>query len=366
MIFVPLPFIVTLLLVLLAIRLARREEDAGQHHALFLALIGTYALQSVLVGLRWGYDVRAVMPLQAVLASFIAPLAYVAFRSLVAGEDARPAWNWPHLVGPPLLVAALYFMQPSPLGLVIVVIFLGYGAALGWMARRGPDGLVAARLDGAVRSYRALLVTASALIGSALTDIAISLDLDQTGGRHAPVIIALANVLALLLLGGAAAAADTGAQERLASPDEDDPDGEDGEDIGEARDVSLGAAPGEHAEQDAAILAALETLMGAGRLFADVDLNLGRLARRLGLPARRVSQAINRAHAVSVSHYVNGFRVREAQRLLETGDLPVTRIMFEAGFLTKSNFNREFRRVTGMSPSQWREARHSPPAPQPR
>lgn len=350
MIFVPLPFIVTLLLVLIAVRLARREEAGGRHHALFLCLILAYALQSVLVGLRWGYDVRAVMPVQAVLATFIAPLAYVAFRSLVAGENARRGWTWPHLAGPPLLVAGLYLMQPSPLGLVIVAIFLGYGLALGWMARRGPDGLVAARLDGAVRSYRALLVTSGALIASALTDIAISLDLDQTGGRHAGVIIALANVLALLLLGGAAAAADTGAQARLAPMEDEEDDTPDD-----------APAPGEDAEQqaaqDAAILQAVDALMREGRLFADADLNLGRLARRLHLPARRVSQAINRTRAVSVSHYVNGFRVREAQQLLETSGLPVMRVMFEAGFLTKSNFNREFRRVTGMSPSEWREAR---------
>jgi AraC-like DNA-binding protein len=29
--------------------------------------------------------------------------------------------------------------------------------------------------------------------------------------------------------------------------------------------------------------------------------------------------------------------------------------MFEVGFQTKSNFNREFRRVTDMTPLAWRE-----------
>lgn len=37
--------------------------------------------------------------------------------------------------------------------------------------------------------------------------------------------------------------------------------------------------------------------------------------------------------------------------------------MFEVGFLTKSNFNREFLRVTGKSPSAWRaERKAAPPA----
>ena len=38
-------------------------------------------------------------------------------------------------------------------------------------------------------------------------------------------------------------------------------------------------------------------------------------------------------------------------------------IMFEVGFLTKSNFNREFLRVTGKSPSACRaERKAAPPA----
>ena len=82
--------------------------------------------------------------------------------------------------------------------------------------------------------------------------------------------------------------------------------------------------------------------------------NERRLARRLALPSRRLSQAINRTHGISVSHYVNGLRITEAQRLLRETDYPVTRVMLESGFLTKSNFNREFQRVTGTSPSAWR------------
>ena len=50
-----------------------------------------------------------------------------------------------------------------------------------------------------------------------------------------------------------------------------------------------------------------------------------------------------------------GYRIAEACRLLTETDQPVTKIMFDVGFQTKSNFNGEFRRVTGMSPTAWRE-----------
>lgn len=352
MIFVPLPFVVALILLLLALRLVRGAES-GRPHALFLALILAYGVQSVLVGLRWGYDIRAVQPFQAVLASFIAPLAYAAFRSLAEDDAQRPARLWPHLLLPPLTVAALFLWQPAPIGPVIVTLFVAYGGALGWLARRGPDGLIGARLDGTLRSYRALVLTAAALIGSALTDMLISLDLDWSGGHYTPAMIASFNMLALLVLGAAAAAADSAAPDREAPPEplaaaNEAPANPD------AKRTAPEGAPSEESAQDVAILAALDTLMAERRLFTDTDLDLGRLARRLGLPARRLSQAINRAHGISVSHYVNDLRVAEAQRLLAGSDLPVTRVMLEAGFLTKSNFNREFRRVTGTSPTAWR------------
>jgi Helix-turn-helix domain len=49
---------------------------------------------------------------------------------------------------------------------------------------------------------------------------------------------------------------------------------------------------------------------------------------------------------------LNEFCVGDAcQRLAET-DRSIAQIMFEVGFLTKSNFNREFRRATGKSPQR--------------
>lgn len=53
---------------------------------------------------------------------------------------------------------------------------------------------------------------------------------------------------------------------------------------------------------------------------------------------------------------MNEYRIAEAQQLLKDSAMPVTSVMFESGFQIKSNFNREFLRVTGMSPSEYRRA----------
>jgi AraC-like DNA-binding protein len=199
-----------------------------------------------------------------------------------------------------------------------------------------------------LRSYRSLWVTARAILASPITDIIISFDMQWTDGAHSGAVIAGGNVLALLLLGGAAAVAS-----EATAPDEEE---EEEEEEDEPRVQTASRATNE----DSAIAAAVDALMQSKQLYKDVDLNLGRIARRLGLPARQVSSAINRIHGSSVSQYVNNQRIDEARRLLATTDEPITRIMFDAGFLSKSNFNREFLRITGLSPKAWR-LEHQPP-----
>jgi len=54
--------------------------------------------------------------------------------------------------------------------------------------------------------------------------------------------------------------------------------------------------------------------------------------------------------------YLNDQRIREAQVLLrENIEMPIIDVMQNSGFSSKSNFNKEFLRVTGMSPSAFRE-----------
>lgn len=357
MILVPLPFVVSLFLLTILVQALRRDEDGLRANPLFVALIAAYAIQSVLVGLRWGYDLREVLPLMSPLATLIAPLAWASFQSLAREAPTPIATLWPHLL-PAAAVVSLMALWPDPVGAVIVAVFAGYGIALLWAARLGPDGLVASRLDGVVRSYRAMQVTGVALLASAATDILISLDAVWSGGAHSGAVIAGANVVALLILGTAASVAGSGLAEV--------------ETVGRAPSPS---GPAGVTNDDLRTATLIETLMQEGEIYRDVDLNLDRIARRLRLPARDVSSAINRSQAMSVSQYVNTYRVKRACELLKGTADPITKVMFDAGFGTKSNFNREFQRVTGMTPSAYRrvgckapvihDGREAAPGPQP-
>ena len=337
MIFVPLPFVSALLLLILLVQMMRRSQAAWCNNPFFMLLLAAYAAQSVVIGLHWGYGLGALAPLQPVLAALIAPLTWLSFRSLTA-QGAVLRWRtvWPHFT-PAVLILFFVALWSGPIDLTLIVVFLGYGLALLWLTREGPDVLVASQLDGVLRSYRSLQFTAISLIVSALSDIIISFDFAWTGGAHSGAVIAVFNMIALPVLGGAASLA--GATAVHAEPEDKAP---------------ATAAALETTQADAEVAAALDGLMVSRQLYKDTELNLGRIARKLNVPARRVSTAVNRIHAMSLSHFVNNHRIREACRLLATTDEPVTNVMFESGFLSKSNFNREFLRVKGVSPAAWR------------
>ncbi len=334
MLFVPLPFVVALLLFILLIQMIRRQDEGGSH-PFFLAWLIVAAVQSVVIGARWGYEMVEILPLQAILAAASPTLAWLSFDSL---RSERPPSQRPFLllhILPTLSIAGFVAFWPDPISLAIILIFLGYGTALTRLAWAGPNVLGASRLDGVITSYRALQLTAFSTVGSAVIDLLVTFDFAETGGIHSGRIVAIANIIGLLVLGYAATVA--GASQPAAEESNED--------------RVLSSQP---TSDDAAVAIALDELMQSRRPYRDVDLNLNRLARKMGLSVRQVSNAINRTKGMSVSQYVNDYRVKEACKLLAETEEPITRIMFDAGFQTKSNFNREFLRVTGMSPKAWR------------
>lgn len=217
----------------------------------------------------------------------------------------------------------------------LIAIDFIYAAAILWLLRSGADGLRLAPFDGAVPAYRAIIAAAVMLCLSGMVDVLISLELASGHGARAATVIGIANLFILVLVGVAAAAASQShVPLNTAEPEAPPPTG---------------------FSEDADTIRRVDETMQDKKLYRDANLNLNRLARRAGIPARQISAAINRAKARNVSQYVNEHRIAEACRLLTETDQPVTEIMLAVGFQTKSNFNREFRRVTDITPLAWRE-----------
>ena len=107
-IFVPLPFVVALLLLFLLGLMLR----AGQASLPFLALVGLCALQSALVGLRWGYDITVLRFVLPVVASCLPPIVLAGFRSLIHRSAAEANSVRCLHAAPPFLMLALLLFAP--------------------------------------------------------------------------------------------------------------------------------------------------------------------------------------------------------------------------------------------------------------
>ena len=92
---------------------------------------------------------------------------------------------------------------------------------------------------------------------------------------------------------------------------------------------------------------------------------MARLARQLSLPQRIVSETVNDRFGTSVSRWINGWRIAEAQRLMAVApERPLVELMLDCGFQTRSNFNKAFKDVAGETPSAWRKRNGAPSSAQ--
>lgn len=103
-------------------------------------------------------------------------------------------------------------------------------------------------------------------------------------------------------------------------------------------------------------VARLQTTMQQQQPYLKPDLSLEELSKICSIPQRSLSAIINRHHHKNFFEYINHHRVQRAASLLgdKHNSMTILDIMAEAGFNSKSAFNRFFKRATGMTPSQYR------------
>ncbi|OKH86537.1 AraC family transcriptional regulator [Thalassospira sp. TSL5-1] len=336
MLFIPLPFVVSLLLIILFVAVIKRDSETAANIP-FLALILLSALQSVFSGLHWGYDVKAVMYITPVTAAFMPPLTYLGVSQLVGKNTPKQFFRLSFHLLPAIIVLLCMATRRAAIDIVLILIFIGYAAAILRLMRHGTDALRLAPFEGATSTYHAILFAAFALALSATLDTLIFLDFLWKDGALAVQVITFGNLGTLIILSIAAGVASR--SHVPAEMPETPPQPKQTEELAEDKETIL----------------AVQAMMKDRHVYRDPDLNLDRLSRKMTLPSRQISAAINRATGKNVSQYVNEYRIAEACTLLAESATPVTEIMFDVGFQTKSNFNREFRRVTDMSPLEWRK-----------
>lgn len=99
-------------------------------------------------------------------------------------------------------------------------------------------------------------------------------------------------------------------------------------------------------------------LLEVEKIYKDSDLSIKSVATKLLMSARSLSEIINDELKMSFSEFITEFRIKEAQRILsdpKTRNKSVLDIAYDVGYNSKSAFNRAFKNITGVTPSQFRK-----------
>jgi AraC-like DNA-binding protein len=84
------------------------------------------------------------------------------------------------------------------------------------------------------------------------------------------------------------------------------------------------------------------------------DIHLNDVASAAGMSDTAFSRFFKKNTGNSFTDHVNKLRIWQACKLLAEGEMPITDICFEVGYLNISNFNRTFLRHHRMTPSAYR------------
>ncbi len=101
----------------------------------------------------------------------------------------------------------------------------------------------------------------------------------------------------------------------------------------------------------------LKKVVKANHYYQDPELSLSSLAEKLDLSLHELSRIINMALKKNFNDFVNEYRIREVARKMQDpayDHLTLLGIAFDAGFNSKTTFNRTFRQMTGKSPAEYK------------
>ena len=102
----------------------------------------------------------------------------------------------------------------------------------------------------------------------------------------------------------------------------------------------------------------LQHYLETEEIYTNKNLKVSDLATLVGTTEKDLSSYIHEVFGVSFSDYINQYRVDKVKKLLideEQKQYTLVAIAENAGFSSKSSFNAVFKRLTGLTPSQYKK-----------
>lgn len=102
------------------------------------------------------------------------------------------------------------------------------------------------------------------------------------------------------------------------------------------------------------ILSGILSVLEQEKLYLNPELSLNDLAEKINMNSAHVSQVINELLNKNFNQLVNEYRVAEVKRNILDDKRTLLGIAYDCGFNSKSAFNRLFKEVEGVTPSQYK------------
>ena len=102
----------------------------------------------------------------------------------------------------------------------------------------------------------------------------------------------------------------------------------------------------------------LNNFMATEKPYLNPDLNLPQLAKEVDIPPHYLSQVINENLKLNFFDFINRQRVEDVKSKISGSqyqNYSILGIAFESGFNSKSAFNRVFKNITGLTPSEYKK-----------
>ncbi|WP_306258287.1 helix-turn-helix domain-containing protein [Pararhizobium sp. IMCC21322] len=310
-------------------------------------LAAAFALISVsaaLLALHLAYDIPALTQIRATLALLAVPCLYLYFSAIATDSKKLSHRHIIHLV--PLFAGALVLTRNTPwlLDFVLLATYLAYALALTVMLRKRDDRFAALGED-AAQTILWLKIVILFLAATFILDLIIFVDLTDGGllKQSAPLLVSILSIAALVSFALIGALGRPSLFEHV---------------YNYTSEVSA------HRQRQAAdptpdqqaLAGRVTSLLQQPTILSDENLTITRVARRMAVPTRKVSQAINMVAKCSFSDVLNDHRIDYSKTLMQQEpDKSLLEIMLDAGYATKSNFYNQFSKRTGITPAAYRE-----------
>jgi len=110
-------------------------------------------------------------------------------------------------------------------------------------------------------------------------------------------------------------------------------------------------------ETRSSILRSVQEQVKEQTLYRNSEITLAILAEEIGVSPHYLSETLNQHSGKNFNRFINEYRVAEVcQQLEQKSERKLLDLALDAGFSSKSSFNAIFKKLTGQTPSQYRQS----------